>query len=52
MKAHDCYHVPACRACHRHLDQGGGLTREERREAWEAAFWEYLPEMFRRMKVK
>jgi hypothetical protein len=52
MKAHDCFHVPACRPCHVHLDQGGGLTRDERREAWDAAFNEYLPELFRLLKVK
>lgn len=43
MKAHDCFAVPACRSCHVRLDQGGDMTRDERREAWEAAFWRYLP---------
>lgn len=43
MKAHDCYHVPACRACHVELDQGRTMTRDEKREAWEQAFWRYLP---------
>lgn len=48
MKAHDCFVVPACRACHRELDQGRTLTREERAEAWDLAFREYLPLLFRR----
>ena len=43
MKAHDCYHVPGCRACHRELDQGRTMTRDEKRAVWERAFWEYLP---------
>lgn len=43
MKAHDCYFVPACRACHRELDQGRTMTRDEKREAWERGFWRTLP---------
>ena len=43
IKAHDCYVVPACRACHREFDQGKSMTRTEKRELWERAFWEYLP---------
>lgn len=43
MKAHDCFFVPACRSCHVRLDQGGDMTLEERREAWERAYWEFVP---------
>lgn len=43
LKAHDCFVVPACRACHREFDQGRTMTRDEKRDRWEAAFWEYLP---------
>lgn len=43
MKAHDCFVVPACRACHRELDQGRTMTRDEKREAWERAYWEFVP---------
>ena len=43
MKAHDCFHVPGCRSCHRELDQGRTMTRDEKREAWQAAFDRYLP---------
>lgn len=46
MKAHDCFHVPACRACHRELDQGKRMTRDEKREAWNRAFFVYLPMLF------
>lgn len=52
MKAHDCYHVPACRSCHRELDQGRTMTRDEKREAWERAFWEYLPLLWRADKLE
>jgi len=47
MKAHDCYHIPACRSCHRELDQGRTMTRDEKHDAWERAFWDYLPELWR-----
>ena len=48
MKAHDCFHVPACRSCHVRLDQGSSLDREERRMAWLRAFADYLPMLFQR----
>lgn len=37
MKAHDCFFASACRSCHREIDQGKTMTREERREAWQRA---------------
>lgn len=43
MKAHDCFFVPACRSCHQRLDQGKDMTKEERRETWERAYWEFVP---------
>lgn len=43
QKAHDCFHVPACRACHRELDQGRTMDREEKFAAWNRAFGRYLP---------
>jgi len=46
MKAHDCFFVPACRACHIFLDQGSGMTKQERREAWEDAYWRFVPMAF------
>ena len=47
IKAHDVFHVPACRACHRELDQCRTMTREEKVAEWNRAFGEYLPELFR-----
>lgn len=38
IKAHDCFFVPACRSCHRELDQGRTMTREEKFDVWNAAF--------------
>ncbi|MRR49354.1 MAG: DUF1364 family protein [Rhodocyclaceae bacterium] len=36
-KAADCFHAAACHACHAELDQGSRLTKEERRDYWQAA---------------
>jgi hypothetical protein len=47
QKAHDCFHVPACRACHLELDQGRTMDRETKRAVWDRAFGEYLPALFR-----
>lgn len=38
IKAHDCFFVPACRSCHREIDQGRTMTREEKFDAWNSAF--------------
>lgn len=38
IKAHDCFFVPACRSCHRELDQGRKWNKEEKRVFWEDAF--------------
>lgn len=38
MKAHDCFYVPSCRACHRELDQGKTMNRDEKRVVWDEAF--------------
>lgn len=46
MKAHDCFHVPACRSCHRELDQGKTMDRDEKRFRWDRAFGLYLPQLF------
>lgn len=48
MKAHDCYAVPGCRACHMALDQGSKLTGEQRKDIWLRAFWKYLPMLWER----
>ena len=46
MKAHDCFFVPACSACHRELDQGKTMSRDEKRAAWEDAYWRFVPMAF------
>ena len=46
MKAHDCFHVPACRSCHRELDQGRSMDREIKFAQWDRAFGLYLPALF------
>jgi len=46
MKAHDLFAVPACRSCHIALDQGGELTRDARRDAWEYAFSQYIVQLW------
>lgn len=48
MKSHDCFHVPACRACHQALDQGSKLEREDRRMAWLRAYAEYNAALWKR----
>lgn len=35
IKAHDCFYASACRACHREIDQGRTMTREEKFDAWQ-----------------
>ncbi|HIE0523788.1 TPA: nuclease domain-containing protein [Stenotrophomonas maltophilia] len=37
IKAHDCFFASGCRSCHRALDQGSKLSREERKEIWDRA---------------
>jgi len=46
LKAHDCFHIPACRSCHRELDQGRSMDREMKFAEWDRAFGLYLPRLF------
>lgn len=46
IKANDCFHVPACRSCHRELDQGRTMDRAEKFAVWDRAFGLYLPRLF------
>ena len=43
IKAKDIFTVPGCFHCHRELDQGFSLTREQKRAAWEWAFNRWQP---------
>jgi hypothetical protein len=49
IKAHDCFHVPACRSCHRELDQGRTMDRETKAWTWNRAFGLYLPRLLEQM---
>lgn len=37
MKAHDCFVAAGCRSCHREIDQGMRLSRDERVHYWQVA---------------
>jgi hypothetical protein len=37
IKAHDYRIAAICDSCHREIDQGSGMTKTERREAWDEA---------------
>src|SRR5690606_30118553 len=41
IKARDEFTVPGCMHCHRELDQGNCLTKEEKRVVWESAHAEW-----------
>lgn len=43
IKSHDCFFVPACRACHREFDQGRTMGREEKAALWNRAYGRFLP---------
>lgn len=46
LKAHDCFHIPACRSCHRELDQGRSMDWELKFAEWGRAFGLYQPQLF------
>jgi hypothetical protein len=52
IKAHDCFHVPACRSCHRELDQGRSMDRGMKAAEWNRAFGLYLPKLFNDGAIK
>lgn len=35
IKAHDLFFASACRSCHREIDQGKTMSREEKFEVWQ-----------------
>lgn len=37
-KADDCFHAAACHSCHAELDQGERLSKDERRDYWQAGY--------------
>ena len=38
LKVSDALAAPLCFSCHRYLDQGKDMTREERRDFWNRAY--------------
>jgi hypothetical protein len=46
LKAADVFHVPACRSCHRELDQGRTMDRETKFAVWNRTYGMYLPQLF------
>lgn len=46
IKAHDCFVAWLCMRCHAEIDQGGKLSREEKREWWQVAHEKTLLQMF------
>lgn len=52
IKARDEYTVPGCMHCHRELDQGNYLTKDEKRAVWESAFAEWLPVRAKKLDAK
>jgi len=38
LKASDKFTVPGCADCHREIDQGSRMTKEEKFAAWDAAY--------------
>lgn len=47
IKAHDCFIASGCRSCHREIDQGNTMSREQKFEAWQRAHEATLLEFFR-----
>lgn len=41
IKADDCFVVPGCRRCHMALDSGSKLSREEKQDLWNRAYFNY-----------
>lgn len=51
MKADDCFAIPACTPCHRELDQGKTLTREERETLWMEGWIKTVKWLFESRKI-
>ena len=52
IKAHDFRVAYLCAECHREIDQGKGMTREERTQAWEEAHRESIAWLFCSSRVR
>lgn len=52
IKAHDCFYASACRPCHREIDQGRTMSREEKFDAWQRAHEATMLELWRRGLIR
>lgn len=52
LKSHDVFTVPGCLACHRELDFGKNLSREEKQNAFQLAHEQWLVDLFQTERVK
>ena len=52
IKAHDCFFAAACRACHRELDQGRTMSREEKLHAWQLGYEKTMLELWQRGLIR
>jgi hypothetical protein len=52
MKVDDCLTAALCPTCHREIDQGKDMTREERRDAMTKAILKTLVKLARRGLVR
>lgn len=52
IKAHDCFFAAACRSCHREIDQGKTMSREEKFAAWDRAHAETMVLLWQRGFLK
>lgn len=51
-KAHDQWHAALCHECHVALDQGRGMSREEKAAMWEQSHIKTMNEYWRRGWIK
>lgn len=51
IKAHDYRIAAICDSCHREIDQGAGMTKQERREAWDEAHRATIGALFENGKL-
>ncbi|MFL1917000.1 hypothetical protein ACJW8B_16650 [Plesiomonas shigelloides] len=51
-KVDDCLTAALCPDCHREIDNGHGLTREERRQRMDAAIIETIAQLARRGLIR
>ena len=48
IKSHDCFFASGCRSCHREVDQGKTMSREEKFDVWQRAYERTMLELWRR----